>query len=244
LKRYATLALVVAALAGCSLLIDLHDLPPDTLGDAADVVVDSTQPQPDGSDAASDVVVDAAPDVEDPADCGPTHLICGSKRCVNESCVRRVFVSSTVYQGNFGNVFNADNTCSNLGFAIGDFMAIMSVTDAGAKERMGPSNAPFILLDGPSTEIAKNAAALFSDGGIEHPVNVTEDGGVVDASVAFVWTGTGTNGEPDPSNRCLDWLAGDPNTAGVGLVTNQDTAWLYSQARACSSLAHFYCVEK
>lgn len=228
-----TLAIIVTVpLAGCSLLIGLEDVPP-VIDASSEASIDAP------GDAGSDVAIDSP---LDPSDCGANHEVCSSKQCVPGGCLRRVFVSSTLQMGNMGTITGADNQCGTLGFPLGEFHALISESDSGAKERIGSSNAPFVLVNG--IQVAANSAALFSDAGLEHAIDMTEDGGEA-GTVLLVWTGTGWDGEPDTvTSHCGEWILGAPSTGGAGVWSTKDHNWLYAQAPTCDTPAHLYCVEK
>jgi hypothetical protein len=236
--RLALVVLVAAPLAGCFLLVDLDPVP-DVIDGGSDTSTDA--PLAD-ADAGSDVVVDAS---LDPNDCGPNHAVCTSGQCVNSDCVRRIFVLSGVQGGDLGTISGANFGCSNHGgvdFGTASFVPVMSASDMSARDRVGPSNAPFVLVD-KITQVAPNAAALFS-GSLDHIIDQSEDGGDPGGGTQNVWTGSTPDGGPDPINDCGDWTEAGVSTGAVGVYTAQNIGWLRNATPTCNTVAHLYCVEK
>lgn len=147
-------------------------------------------------------------------------------------CVaKKVFVSSVLYNGNFGN--GQDNTLGHLiadtrcqerasaaGLA-GSFKAwISGRVDTGAGplhhgvvDRFTQSPGPYQLLDG--TQVADNWADL-TDGTLDHAIDRTELNAVVSGEVR-VWTNTTNSGLASDNGRTC---AAGPGTDGApGIIT-------------------------
>ena len=224
------IALLAASLAGCSLLIGL-------------------EPVPDVADAETEAAADAPNDVaEDPADCGVTHKKCPSAQCTNGDCVRRIFVTSSISDGNLGPLgsTSADQRCAGLAlvpFSGATFFAWLSDNDASAGAKLGTSNAPFVLPDG--QHVAESSAALLQTSTVplEHAIDEIEDGGP--GGGFNVWTGTTPGGAADTTtSHCMEWTSNGQVHAYGGYSSSVDAGWTFIGQLACGTPAHLYCVEK
>ncbi len=165
-----------------------------------------------------------------------------------------VFVSSQLYNGNFGNGqrvlghLNADQKCQDLASAAGlsgSFKAWISGREGsghGAADRLAHASEPYVLVNG--TKVADDWADL-TDGSLDHAIDRTE----LDTPVGDqprVWTNTTTSGQAwDNSRQCAigpnpdipglwTWSCGAPSwTAGdcqfqsgkYGLATSTTGTW-------------------
>ena len=136
---------------------------------------------------------------------------------------KTVFVSSQLYDGNFGGgqkilgYPNADQRCQTLAQQAGrsgSYKAwISGRVDTGAGplphgvvHRFAQSSGPYVLVNG--TKVADNWADL-TDGSLDHAIDLTEQGTPV-GSEARVWTNTTTGGQAwDNARQCAAGISSD-----------------------------------
>jgi prepilin-type N-terminal cleavage/methylation domain-containing protein len=183
---------------------------------------------------------------------------------------KRVFATSTFYNGNLGGLSGADAKCqeragtASLG---GIWKAWLSIQGADAALRLFHSTVPYMLVDG-VTIIANDWDDLVGitstsstfDGYdtivtsfyLRNPINKNEFGQNVSGSA---WTATNTNGSYNGAN-CSNWTSLSGN-AIVGIVGQTKSLWTYrTQVRtggdntivsfpsSCQSLNRLYCFEQ
>lgn len=175
------------------------------------------------------------------------------------SGAKRVFATSTAYQGNFGGISAADSYCQTQAVAgglSGTFVAWLSdsTTDAYChiqgytgtiatncgQSTLPASTSAFYRPDG--VKVADSMAAL-TVGYLFTAITETEAGTYV--GVNYAWTGTGTDGAGTGTN-CSNWT---DNTSGVngsaGLPNESDVTWTnWSSGSDCARYNQFYCVER
>jgi hypothetical protein len=201
--------------------------------DAGDTQVDGA----DASDARGDASVEAG------TEAGPTF--------------KRVFISSTTTESNFGGLAAADAVCSARALAAGlggTWKAWLSTSTTSAASRLAHASVPYQLVDG--TTIATSWSDLVS-GAIKDPINKNENGVFVPDNsstlAGFAWTGTMTDGTADSIvNTCQDWTVVEDcgvstsYHAGIGDDGVTTASWTYGAGNPCctgTSLA-FYCFEQ
>lgn len=185
--------------------------------------------------------------------CTAVGAVCSSGACVNP---RRVFVTSTLYNGNLGGIWGGDAKCqekadnAGLGGGGGKWRAWISSSTVSAKNRFRHFNVPYKLLDG--TLIANNWTDL-TDGTLQNPINKDENSGRVES---YAWTGTDSSGGGTSGRTCVDFSTAE-GVAAVGITTRMDNMWtngLFSVSNGqggyvggnyqfCSSLYRLYCFE-
>lgn len=179
---------------------------------------------------------------------------------------KRVFVTSTTYNGNLGGLSGADAKCeerahsANLG---GTWKAWLSDSKTSAASRLTHSSGPYQLLSTnfvPSggTFIADNWADL-TDGNLKPfaYIRVDEnrkDWGAVNNYDPFAWTGTNEYGQMDRYNSdyCQDWTTTvDSNgqrvySATVGSLNSVNWGWTSSPTgkQSCPATNRLYCFEQ
>jgi len=188
----------------------------------------SNEPQPGtGTDPTDPVVVDGA---------------------------KRVFVTSTVYQGGLlGGLDGADAKCGERATAAGltgTYKAWLSTDAAAARDRLTHSMDPYTLVDG-QTQIAGDWDELVSGAHVNaidrdesgKPVTGEETCAVVGGLIP-AWTGTEYDGSHAADYDCGGWTALQRNgLAGNILATT--SKWTSSLcAPSCTSSAALYCIEQ
>jgi hypothetical protein len=154
---------------------------------------------------------------------------------------KRVFVSSTTTQGNFGGTSGADGICANLASAAGlsgSFKAWLSVAGDGPSTRFTEAAVPYALVD--DTVIANDWSDL-TDGSLAHAIDLDENGHAVSGDV---WTSTTTAGAPTTTNtNCTDYTS----TSGFGVCGNtglKTGGWTNSSTPGCALSLRLYCFEQ
>ncbi len=165
---------------------------------------------------------------------------------------KRVFITSTSYNGNLGGVAGANTKCqtqataANLG---GTWKAWIS--DGGALEAYQLTHAivPYKLVNG--TTIANNWTDL-TDQSLLAPINVTELGTTLSSAnnPAYVWTNTADSGHPwdtQANLTCSGWTSNlSTQTAPAGSF--METTWRWSTGEnlkpTCNTTARLYCFEQ
>ena len=165
--------------------------------------------------------------------------------------VRYVFVTSQMFNGNFGGLLGADAQCQALAVAAGlpgTYMAWMSTAAESPSTRMTQSNNPYVRTDG--VQVAPNWAGLV-DGTLDAPINVTELGGpppIGNTSCAgggfpTVWSSTASNGTSGGSS-CADWtsIAGGGQWGRADMTDGTWSSWCFGGV--CDWVSPIYCVQQ
>jgi len=168
---------------------------------------------------------------------------------------KRVFLTSTVYDGNLGGVAGADAICqarANFAGLPGTFKAWVSAGNPTAFTDPATtfihSTTPYVRVDG--VVVAADWADL-TDGTLDATINVDEFG--VADSGDYVWTSTNLDGTHTPFQGrdfkvpdCGEWTSASPS-AGAVIGSNVSTGsdWTDSSFIAqCDILRHLYCFEQ
>ena len=154
---------------------------------------------------------------------------------------RRVFVTSTKFDGSFGGLSGADSACMTAAASVnlgGQWIAWLSDSHTSAKDRIADVG-PW----GTSKGIAFNNQAGIAAGPLI-PVDEDERGRSLRDS--FVWTGTAASGKVDFYNTCRDWTTVNVNDYGrSGLVGATNSDWTARDRTSCvTSNGHLYCFEQ
>ena len=164
---------------------------------------------------------------------------------------KRVFVTSTTYNGNLLANGQAIDSSVTTGLGGGDaicnrratvsaslggtWKAWLSTSSVNAKDRI--PDAEYRLVDG-TTIVANNKADLL-DGTIDNRINKDEGS---NSAATIVWTGTETSGIVSP-NHCNGWTS--INTIGwFGSTTEADSRWTRLGIRSCTDNTRLYCFEQ
>src|SRR5262249_25298259 len=117
---------------------------------------------------------------------------------------KRVFVTSTTYDGNLGGLAGADAKCAARAAAAGlsgTYKAWLSSSTTSAASRLTHATVPYKRTDG--VTVANNWTDL-TDGALAVQISHDEFGHEVDAA-GFVWTGTANDGSNLGGPPCCDW---------------------------------------
>lgn len=160
---------------------------------------------------------------------------------------KRVFKTSTQYNGNLGGLSGADQKCqekaktASLG---GVWKAWLSDGNTSASARLNHFNGPYILLD--RSVVADNWSDL-TDNTLRRNINITELG-KLETYWTSVWTGTDPYGNSTGKN-CLNWTTnwGWPYFGGAGSADSTISYWtqgLSDEAYCSSTYLSLYCFEQ
>ena len=117
---------------------------------------------------------------------------------------KKVFVTSASYNGNLGGVSGANQKCQSLATAVGlEGIFNAWVLSPSSNFDRSHDTIPYYLIDG--TLLANDWADL-TDGDIQNPINMDENGDIVPAS-ARAWTATSSEGSAQV-NDCGYWTSG------------------------------------
>ena len=168
-----------------------------------------------------------------------------------------VFITSTTYDGSFGNskkfnnsettleVVTADSLCQARADAAslgGTWVALISDDTSNAFDRLINCNdKAWVMLSGPPNVIAHSKADLF-DGVLDQAINVDEFGNNVGNN--FVWTGTKPDGTAELSNNCNNWTSAKQFHRGYrGRSNYAGPVWIHYGVGNCNQPRHLYCFE-
>src|SRR5690606_26192589 len=171
------------------------------------------------------------------AKCGDGHLWSGNEQCddgnvvgndgCNGNCTKpkRVFVTSTSWNGNLGGISGSDSKCqgrANAAVLGGSWRAWTSAGSNSPNSRFNKSTTGYARLDG--LEVAQTWADL-TDNTIDVPINRNENNQFV--GEADVWTGTNGSGTGSGSN-CNSWTSGSLfNTGREGRNFLTNVEWTF-----------------
>jgi hypothetical protein len=160
----------------------------------------------------------------------------------NEGVVVPAFVTSLSFDGNFGGLDNADAQCTTAATDAGldgTWTAWLSDGSTDAIDRI--PDGEYWLFDG--TLVADGKADL-TDGMLDNPIIVREDGTAIPGGALEVWTATGANGTNSGQGTCLNWTDNsNANTAQSGLANATDATWTDSGVAEenCDVFNKLYC---
>jgi hypothetical protein len=158
-----------------------------------------------------------------------------------------VFLTSTSQQGNVGGLAGADAICQQLAQAAslpGVFMAWLSDAAQSPATRFVQSPGPYVRVDG--VTIADNWADL-TDGTLDAPITVAENGAVFNAVNGRSWTHTLANGTAGGvlNQACANWTSNDVGGHGdEGQVTATSDNWTDLASGTCNNNFHLYCFQQ
>lgn len=155
---------------------------------------------------------------------------------------KRVFVTSTELEPDFGSAAAADATCQGIADGVtlgGTWMAWLSDDNSTPVQRFTQASIPYTLLDG--TEIATSFDDLV-DGSLATALNRDENDAAVGTDV-FAWTGTQPDGTASTDN-CMNWTVAIASTGTRGATTATDGTWTADGVAGCFFPQHLYCFEQ
>ena len=183
--------------------------------------------------------------------CGGSSICCNGTCCTG-CCARDgscgaclAFVTSTQHNGDLFFVSGGDRICQQQAQAValpGTYKAWLSAGSLSAAARFRHSGQPYRLVTG--TQIADDWTDL-TNGDIDHPINITEDGQMVGADP--VWTNTTPSGTTTSVvDDCDNWNSGSHVfIASVGQTDRADTEWTNDPTPAtCDQLNRLYCFQQ
>ncbi len=158
--------------------------------------------------------------------------------------VKRVFVTDSPQDADFGSALAADAVCQSIADdlgLLGTWMAWVSDASTSPQMRFNHSTDPYVRLDG--VQVADDWDDL-ANGDIDAPINYTELGQTLPFNE--VWTGTSTLGYAIDVNPCAEWTQNlNKYTATVGRTDAVDTTWTAVFTQECSRInVHLYCFEQ
>lgn len=165
---------------------------------------------------------------------------------------KRVFVTSTKYNGNLGGLSGADAKCqerantANLG---GTWKAWLSDSTTSVTSRFNvnfSSNIVFKLLNGDT--IATEWIDLL-DGSIARQISINEFNAPIIANAGqYPWVRTNTTIQGQVysgSASCNNWTSSDGSKWGlIGNGYARDSKWTNDSLQNCGNLTHLYCFEQ
>jgi hypothetical protein len=160
---------------------------------------------------------------------------------------KRVFITSTLHDGNLGGFAGADAICAAraaAGGLPGTYKAWLSASSSTASSRLAHATVPYANYPSSSYSphiIADNWNDL-TDGLLEYYILYTEFGGF--PSTNLVWTGTDYTGANGGSS-CVDWTTNSSlSVAGVGNNASVASQWTSFADQSCNNLRALYCFEQ
>jgi len=166
----------------------------------------------------------------------------------------KIFITASIYDGNFNGVTGADDACAAAATAANlsrDYMAIISDDNYNAKDRLTNLNInnPVYVVDGSgNTTLIVAAASDLWDAdttNILNLINRTAAGNIL--SDVKIWTGSDIDGTLSPSN-CNDFSSNESDGSVVGDYgdnSKTDGQWLASGTGVtCNNTYHLYCISQ
>lgn len=176
----------------------------------------------------------------------------GQGQVISLDTSKKVFVTSSVYNGNLNGVVGADAKCqihANSAGLTGTYKAWLSSGSLSAESRLSKSTAPYKLVNG--TVIANNWTDL-TDQVLSSSIKVNEFGIPVTAPANYwdVWTNTSTSGgiyDVQSNLNCSSWTSSASTQTGRGGTSAESGyRWTSSEfvGHACNTAARLYCFEQ
>jgi hypothetical protein len=190
--------------------------------------------------------------LNDPLPINSTDLRCGQGQVCNGtgSCYatsKRVFISSTAYNGSLGGLTGADLKCQTIATTAaigGTWKAWLSNTTTNAADRLTHSDGPYYLVDN-TTKIANNWAGVVS-GSLLAGITLDEKLQIVGPGTR-VWTnttGNGTRFNSTSDETCGGWTS-TSHRGRYGLNERfGGTGWTDTNYADCYRLYRLYCFEQ
>lgn len=184
--------------------------------------------------------------VDNFSQCSEFNLCDGIGKCSLHA--KRVFISSTGYDGNLRGLTGADQICQTLADSVnlnGIWKAWLSDSITSVSDRFAHSDYPYVLID-EKTKIADNWLRLTS-APLAAIINITETKTIV--SKANVWTNTNIDGSrayTRPGLICGDWNKNVKIRTGIYGKNNLYTSaqWTNFDSISCNKERKLYCFEQ
>ncbi len=171
---------------------------------------------------------------------------------------KRIFVTSTAYNGNLGGVAGANSICqtrANAASLGGTWKALIcsSTQDARSVPTYG-TNSAFVRVDGVYISANTSSPNDLFDGTIANSLNKTEFNGTLSRVLDSIETGcltTGLRQTDSNTYMCSDWTsssaAGPPYKNASGPLSTDETLYGYYMGGSAYGCAytnlHIYCIE-
>lgn len=177
----------------------------------------------------------------------PSFYLCnGVGACTLHA--KRVFISSSSYNGDLGGLTGADQSCqavADSSVLSGTWKAWLSDSVTNVNDRFTHSNYPYILID-ETTKIADDWTGLTTSG-LLSMINTNEKNKTV--SSVSVWTNTNSDGLNifnDPNYICNDWSTKNSKIlANFGINNLYTTSqWSNFDSATCNTRKRLYCFEQ
>ncbi len=161
-----------------------------------------------------------------------------------------VFVTSTIYPGNFGGLLGADTECKQLAALAGlpgEYLAWLSTAEQSPATRFTHGAVPYVLTDG---QVVADSWEDLTDGMLLAPLNtdengefVSEGGGCEEFNLA--WTNTDPDGEPSSGGvDCLQWSNSLFAEGWAGQLTALGDNWTRTCQAPCGAQLHLFCFQQ
>lgn len=205
----------------------------------ADEICDSLDPCPD--DPVNDPDGDGICATDDICPYNPDAL-CTPKR---------VFITSEVFQGDFGGLDAGDAICQGLAEAAGlaangeVFRVWLSTHAASPSTRFETQDTAYELVDG--TRVSGGFQDLVT---LDAAITLDENGAVFSNPAQTpgfqrVWTNTGVTGGPlSFSDTCFSFTSSSGGFVWTGHWPSSDFQWTQRSPRLCSEFHPLYCFEQ
>lgn len=155
---------------------------------------------------------------------------------------KRIFISSTLYDGNLGGLTGADQKCQQTADAAkirGTWKAWLSDSKTGASDRLSHSKGSYTLMDGST---AADSWDDLTDGVLKSPLELNE---ATQSASWSVWTDTNPSGNLASPNSCQDWTSNNSADLGrVGSSSFSDLRWSSYSSSSCNFTRRLYCIEQ
>lgn len=174
---------------------------------------------------------------------GPSNSITYKANINQNINYYRVFVSSHTNNGNMGGLSGADQICQDNATTAGlggTWKAWLSDSTTSASDRLYHSPSPYVLIN--CTRIADNWDDL-TDGDIQNPINLYENGGTFADTGAFTYTNASGSALVSGSH-CSDWTSSAASGAEIGDPTTTTSGWSHFASGFCNTNQNIYCFEQ
>lgn len=182
-----------------------------------------------------------------PTSVTPTPTISPTPTATATPELNRVFVTSTLQNGNLGGLAGADAICAARATAAslpGTYVAWLSTDTVDAVSRLGSARG-FVRVDG--KPFANTVADMLANR-IFNPLRISETGADVTAGefpevpAVTVYTGTLSSGQVAAGFNCSNFTDTSGN-ARRGAAAGGPEAWTARQNSNCSSARRLYCFQ-
>lgn len=190
------------------------------------------------SDGVPDECVVAPPGLVDGIDPGTQH---------------RIFVTSTMHNGDFNGYAGACAECAARAAAAGlqlTYKAILSDSYGDARDRIQLHDGELLIFENTGSGLTarlvlSSASDLWSGGTLVGPIRFDETGTYVGLNQR-AWTGTIPNGTVALFEDCSDWTDGIGDfSARVGNTSANNSQWVsYPSSDSCDGVRRLYCISQ